>query len=162
MTVVAYTDGSAWQGAGGVGVVVLGVEPRAVRIAGYLPPPGVTNQVAELQAAVVAFHFFRNMAEVPSAVTIVSDSAYLINCFLDRWYDRWIRKNWIKDGKEVANRPLWETLIAQSALFEVDWRHMRGHGRGDESPTMRKWNRIADNLAHNARVQQRSWVKEIG
>lgn len=161
MTVVAYTDGSAYQGAGGVGVVILGIEPGPVRIAGYLPPPGITNQVAELTAAVVAFDFLRNMAEVPVSVTVVSDSAYLINCFVERWYDRWMRKAWVKNGREVANRPLWETLIAQSALFEVGWIHMRGHGRGPhDTPRMRHWNGITDNLAHTARVERRSWVKE--
>lgn len=152
--VVIYTDGSAHAGAGGVGVVVIG-RRSLLRIARYVPPPGVTNQMTELMAAYLALGALKS----PSRVRLISDSAYLINCFNDGWISNWRRKNWRKSGGgEVAHRALWETIEAQAVLHEVEWIHMRGHGRGEESRAMKKWNGVCDKLAHTARVEKRSWT----
>jgi ribonuclease HI len=156
--VTIFTDGSAWEGSGGVGVVLIG--PRSVlRIAHYLRPVvgfQITNQVAELIAPVVAL----NRLTPDARVRLYSDSAYLINCFREGWWRNWQRKGWRKSGgREVAHRPLWETLLAFDALHEIEWTHMRGHGRGSEAPALVRWNAITDNLAHTARVERRSWER---
>jgi ribonuclease HI len=157
--VAIFTDGSAWEGEGGVGVVVIG--PRSVlRIAEYMPPDTalgpVTNQVAELMAAIVALRELNR----PTRVGLYSDSAYLINCFRQMWIENWRRKGWRKSGGgEVAHRALWETLEALADVHDVEWTHMRGHGRGSEPGWMRRWNAITDNLAHTARVERRSWER---
>lgn len=159
-SVVAYTDGSAHAGEGGIGVVLIG-RRSVLRVAQYLPPDPrgekpITNQVAELLAAVRALH---QIALPGQTVKLISDSAYLINCFNDEWMINWRRKDWKgAGGKSVAHRPIWETLDALAAVHEVEWVHMRGHGRGDESPRMRHWNGVADALASEARRSKRSWV----
>ena len=44
---------------------------------------------------------------------VVSDSTYVVNCFRDRWWEGWLRRGWKNSqGKPVANRDLWEPLIA--------------------------------------------------
>jgi ribonuclease HI len=41
-----------------------------------------------------------------------SDSTYVVKCFNDRWWEKWLAKGWINSQrKPVANRDLWEPLI---------------------------------------------------
>ena len=48
-------------------------------------------------------------------VRLHSDSAYMVNCFRDRWWERWERNGWLGAGrKPVTNRDLWERLLAQA------------------------------------------------
>ena len=43
----------------------------------------------------------------------MSDSTYVVNCFRDRWWEGWRRRGWQNTaGKPVANRDLWEPLLA--------------------------------------------------
>jgi ribonuclease HI len=155
--ITAYADGSAHAGEGGAGIVLIG--PRSVLRSGvYLAPHAVvpvTNQMAELLAAILVFDTLTR----PSRVRLVSDSAYLINCFNEDWISNWRRKGWRKSGGgDVAHRVIWETLEAAAAVHEVEWVHMRGHERGDEPPHRVRWNAIADRLAHVARVERRTWT----
>ena len=44
---------------------------------------------------------------------VVSDSTYVVNCFRQRWWAGWHRRDWRNaQGKPVANRDLWEPLLA--------------------------------------------------
>lgn len=47
-------------------------------------------------------------------VLIHSDSAYVVNCFKDKWYVAWERGGrWMNSKKQpVENRDLWERLLA--------------------------------------------------
>jgi ribonuclease HI len=46
-------------------------------------------------------------------VLIMSDSTYVVNCFRDRRWEGWKRRGWRNSaGKPVANRDLWEPLLA--------------------------------------------------
>ena len=61
-------------------------------------------------------------------VHVYSDSAYVVNCFRDRWWERWERTGWIGASKQpVANRDLWERLLAETRRHEVQWHWVRGH-----------------------------------
>lgn len=75
-----------------------------------------TNQRAELLAVIHSLMW--GVRQGPSfmrpqyAITVVSDSAYVVNCFRDRWYEKWEANGWISSGgKPVANRDLWEDLL---------------------------------------------------
>lgn len=59
-------------------------------------------------------------------VRIHSDSAYLINCFEDRWYLGW--KNGRKrDGKPISNWDIWEPLIEVVLKYQVTFQKVKGH-----------------------------------
>ena len=61
-------------------------------------------------------------------VDLYSDSAYLVNCFRDRWYDRWQKNGWLNAQKKpVENRDLWEGLLAEAARHAVTWHKVAGH-----------------------------------
>jgi len=77
-------------------------------------------------------------------VGIYSDSAYVVNCFRDKWYIRWRQNGWRNSQKKpVENRDLWEALIALAERHEVAWRKVAGHS-GDPL------NERADRLARAA------------
>jgi ribonuclease HI len=77
-------------------------------------------------------------------VHLYSDSAYVVNCFRDKWYERWQRNGWQNAQKKpVGNRDLWEALIALVAQHDVTWHKVAGHS-GDEM------NERADRLARAA------------
>src|SRR6266545_122081 len=62
------------------------------------------------------------------AVEIYSDSAYVINCFRDKWYERWRENGWRNAQKKpVDNRDLWEALLAEVERHDVTWHKVAGH-----------------------------------
>jgi len=61
-------------------------------------------------------------------VALHSDSAYLISCFRDRWYVRWLQNGWRNSQKKpVENRDLWEALLAENERLDVEWVKVAGH-----------------------------------
>src|SRR5437773_9058604 len=61
-------------------------------------------------------------------VHLYSDSAYLVNCVRERWWERWEKTGWKNRQKQpVANRDLWERLLAESRRHDVVWHKVRGH-----------------------------------
>jgi ribonuclease HI len=67
-------------------------------------------------------------------VAVHSDSAYVINCFRDRWYERWRKNGWLNAQKKpVENRDLWEALIALVERHDVTWHKVAGHSGHPEN-----------------------------
>jgi ribonuclease HI len=135
-----YTDGACSHGNGGWGWYA----PDA----GFRMDSGAvlntTNNRMELWAAIEAFRAFPSDTDIE----IVSDSAYVVNCMKDRWYDRWRVNGWRNSKKQpVENRDLWEDLLAlvEARSGNVTWTHIRGHN-GDPG------NEMADRLAVEARL----------
>ena len=52
----------------------------------------------------------------------------LVTKGMTEWVPNWLRKDWKNsDGKSVANRDLWERLIAAATGKTVQWRWVKGH-----------------------------------
>jgi ribonuclease HI len=121
--IVLYTDGacSGNPGPGGWAAIIIdGAGERVVSGA----EPQTTNQRMELTAAV------EGLVAIPGRrrVHLHSDSAYIVNCFRDRWWERWEQNGWKNSQKQsVANRDLWERLIAQTRRHDVAWHKVAGH-----------------------------------
>jgi ribonuclease HI len=102
--------------------------------------PHTTNQRMELLAAIRALQALRK----PARVKLHSDSAYLVNCFRQRWHENWARNGWLtKQKTPVTNRDLWEELVRLSKIHDVEWVKVAGHA-GDPL------NERADELAREA------------
>lgn len=103
-----------------------------------------TNQRMELYAALDAVDTF---LDDPHLV-IISDSAYLVNCFRDKWYEKWDRNNWVgQRGNPVANADIWRpllALVAENGNVRFEW--VKGHS-GDVG------NDKVDQLAQEARIR---------
>ena len=82
-----------------------------------------TNQRMEIQAALEA------VRALPGPLVVVSDSTYVVNCFRDGWWRGWLARGWVNSAKKpVANRDLWEPLVALVAeRGDVTFRWVKGH-----------------------------------
>ncbi|MGP8059119.1 MAG: ribonuclease H [Acidimicrobiales bacterium] len=141
---VVYTDGSCLgnPGPGGWAWVVPD-GPWASGADGH-----TTNQRMEITAALEAL---RALGPGRAVVEVVSDSTYVVNCFRQRWWAGWHRRDWRNaQGKPVANRDLWEPLLdlALGDEARITWRWVKGHS-GDH------WNEVVDQLALSAATSGR-------
>lgn len=122
--VTAYTDGACLgnPGPGGWACILI-YGPHRKELWGA--EPHTTNQRMELRAAVEALSALKR----PCRVRLHSDSAYLVNAFVQGWVKRWQQNGWRTQAKEeVANRDLWERLIELTQVHDVEWAKVKGHG----------------------------------
>jgi ribonuclease HI len=99
-----------------------------------------TNQRMEIMAVLEA------LRATDGPVTIVSDSTYVVNCFRDKWWVRWLANGWRNAKKEpVANADLWKPLIDLVQQRQPEFRWVKGHS-GD------RMNDLVDRLAVAAAV----------
>jgi ribonuclease HI len=118
-----YTDGACSGNPGPGGWAAILIEDGAERVVSGAESH-TTNQRMELMAAI------EGLAAIPGSrrVNVHTDSAYVMNCFVQRWWERWERNGWTGSGKKpVTNRDLWERLLAQTRRHEVVWHKVRGH-----------------------------------
>jgi ribonuclease HI len=86
--------------------------------------PHTTNQRMELMAAIEGLAAL----ETGRCVSLHTDSSYVMNCFRDRWWVRWEANGWLGAARQaIANRDLWERLIAETRRHHVVWRKVKGH-----------------------------------
>ena len=124
-----YTDGacSGNPGPGGWGAVLLYRDMRR-EMSGY--EPITTNNRMELTAAIEAMRALKE----PCKVTLYSDSAYLVNAFLQRWLVSWQKNNWLKsDKKPVENQDLWKILLELTKTHDVTFVKVKGHASSAEN-----------------------------
>ncbi len=130
-TLVVYTDG-ACSGNPGPGGWAWAVAPDG-EPTGSGGERSTTNQRMELTAVIEAIR--TNLPIAHAAVKrliIVSDSTYVVNCFRDRWWVRWLNNGWRNAKKEpVANADLWEPLIEMYVSLadneRPDFQWVKGH-----------------------------------
>jgi ribonuclease HI len=109
------------------------------------PAARTTNQRMEISAALEAARSLSGVLE------IVSDSTYVVNCFRDRWWEKWIAKGWTGSARQpVANRDLWEPLVGlyREAPGRLQFRWVKGHSSDP-------FNDLVDRLAVAAAASQR-------
>lgn len=142
-----YTDGSSHvkDKSGGWAFCVVHEDDLIMRLSGA--EWDATNNRMELTAVIEGLK--RVTSPGKHMIEVVSDSAYVINCFKDKWYINWKANNWIKSDRSgpVLNRDLWEALLAETTrigLQSLIWTHVKGH-KGN------RWNEECDILAGAAR-----------
>lgn len=117
---VIFTDG-ACQGNPGPGGWAWAISPEGV-VHGSGGEARTTNQRMEIMAVLDA------LRSLDGDLTVVSDSTYVVNCFRDRWYERWMKNGWRNSKKEpVANTDLWAPLIALYLKRRPAFRWVKGH-----------------------------------
>lgn len=72
---------------------------------------------------------------------IYSDSAYIINCYEQKWYKKWLSNGWLNSNKQpVANQDLWEQLIPYFEDDNYEFFKVKGH-------SINEFNNMVDKLA---------------
>lgn len=118
-----YSDGACQgnPGRGGYGTVLLAGGHRKELSAGYRR---TTNNRMEMLGAIVGLEALKK----PCAVTLWSDSQYLIHAMTKGWLASWQKKGWrTADKKPVKNQDLWQRLLRAIDGHEMTWQWVRGH-----------------------------------
>ena len=137
--VTIYTDGacSGNPGPGGWGAILMFGKNKKEISGGK---KDTTNNVMELTAVIEALKLLKR----PCNVELYSDSAYVVNAFLQNWIWGWIKKGWINSNKEeVKNKELWQELVSLTKVHNVTFHKVKGHSDNE-------FNNRCDELARYA------------
>jgi len=118
-----YTDGACRgnPGNGGYGVVLEYNGHEKELSAGYRR---TTNNRMELLAAISGLEQLKE----PCAVTLYSDSKYLVDAITQGWAEKWRKKGWKRgDGKPALNPDLWARLLDLLQKHKVSLVWVKGH-----------------------------------
>ncbi len=121
--VTIYTDGacSGNPGPGGWGSILMMGKNRKEISGGSA---NTTNNIMELTAVIEAL----KMLKRPCKVNIYSDSAYVVNAFVQKWIYGWMKKGWKTAGNEpVKNKELWQELYELTKIHDVTFNKVKGH-----------------------------------
>lgn len=145
--VTIFTDGACSgnpNGPGGYGIILVYKSPdgevhRKELSKGFI---NTTNNRMELMAAIVGIESLKK----PCHVTLYSDSQYLVNAINQKWVQKWMQNNWMRDIKKkipAKNIDLWKRLISSMEIHQVQFIWVKGHAGHEE-------NEICDKLAVKA------------
>lgn len=136
--VTIYTDGacSGNPGPGGWGAILMYKDIKKEISGGK---KNTTNNIMELTAVIEGL----KMLKFPCEVDLYSDSAYVVNAFIQKWVDNWINNNWkTSDKKDVKNKELWQELIDLTKVHNVTFHKVKGHADNE-------YNNRCDELARS-------------
>ncbi len=127
-SILIYTDGACTgnPGPGGWACIVSLPDGTVHEMGGGVKE--TTNNRMEMAAAIRALAMLE--LKEPTPIVLYTDSSYVIKG-ITQWIWGWRSRGWKSaDGKDVANRDLWEELLRQVTRLKpsnVDWRYVRGH-----------------------------------
>ena len=127
--VTLYTDGacSGNPGPGGWGAI-LECEGHRKELSGG--EASTTNNRMELTAVIEGL----SAVKFGCAVTLVSDSKYVIDAITKGWVYSWKAKGWRKADKSPAlNVDLWEKLLVQLDRHQMTYQWVKGHAGHPEN-----------------------------
>jgi ribonuclease HI len=125
---IIFTDGacSGNPGPGGWGSIVATPDGAVKELGGGNKE--TTNNRMEMVAAIRALAALEPPPK--GSVIIYTDSVYLIRG-ITQWIWGWRSRGWTNsEGKDVANKDLWEELLRQTARLKpatIEWKYVRGH-----------------------------------
>lgn len=137
--VTIYTDGacSGNPGPGGWGAILMYKDNKKEISGGK---ENTTNNVMELTAVIEAL----KLLKFPCKVNLYSDSAYVVNAFLQKWINNWQKNNWkTADKQDVKNKELWQELLTLTKTHQVTFIKVKGHADNE-------YNNRCDELARQA------------
>ena len=137
--VTIYTDGacSGNPGKGGWGAILMYGNAKK-ELSGA--ENDTTNNRMELTAVIRALE----MLKEPCKVDLYSDSAYVVNAFIQDWITNWKNNAWRgSDKKPVKNLDLWIKLDELTRMHDVTFIKVKGHADNE-------FNNRCDQLATGA------------
>ena len=144
--VTIYTDGacSGNPGPGGWGAILMYKDVKKEISGGK---KDTTNNVMELTAVIESL----KLLKFPCKVSVYSDSAYVVNAFVQKWIFGWQKNNWkTSDKKDVKNKELWQELVKLTHIHNVTFIKVKGHANNE-------YNNRCDELARNA-ILTLEWI----
>lgn len=136
--VVVYTDGacSGNPGAGGWAAILSYQGKEKILSGGELD---TTNNRMELMAVIQGLEAVKG----DKPIKLFSDSAYVVNAFVQNWIGNWQRNHWRNSsGAEVLNKEMWQRLLKAMEGKDVEFIKVKGHADNEN-------NNRCDALARN-------------
>lgn len=126
--IVLYTDGacSGNPGLGGWGAILMYNSKEKVLSGGEIE---TTNNRMELTAVIKGLQALKEICEVD----VYSDSAYVVNAFLQGWINNWTKNGWKSSKGKVLNIDLWTELLEQVNKHSVSWHKVKGHADNENN-----------------------------
>ena len=124
-----FTDGacSGNPGPGGYGAI-LRYKGGSKELSGG--EERTTNNRMELTAVITGLSALKE----PCAVTLYSDSKYIIDAIQKGWAKKWRANGWMRNAKDPALNPdLWEKLLDLLEKHEVTFVWVKGHAGHPEN-----------------------------
>lgn len=148
--ITLYTDGACRgnPGNGGYGSILEYVDAggrlhQRELSAGYRQ---TTNNRMELLAVIKGLEQLKSAC----AVTVFSDSKYIVDAFAKGWVAAWQKNNWMRGRKEeVKNQDLWKRLLELMRGHTVEYRWVRGH---DGHPQNERCDQLATAAADSGQL----------
>ena len=137
--ITIYTDGacSGNPGPGGWAAVLMYKDEKKEISGGK---KDTTNNIMEITAVIKGLEALK----FPCIVDLYSDSAYVVNTFLQGWIYNWQKNNWrTADKKPVKNKEFWERLYDLTKIHKVNFIKVKGHSDNE-------YNNRCDELAREA------------
>lgn len=133
MKIEVYTDGATsnngYENAIGGWASIIYIDNVEVKKV-YGRMPNATNQQMEMVAMIegcseaLALAYSLGIKDI----YVYSDSAYCLNCYVQKWYKNWYLNGWKNAKKQpVANRNLWEKLIHYFENTRFHFIKVKGH-----------------------------------
>lgn len=122
-----YTDGACSgnqneENIGGWGAILEFGSHRKELCGGEI---NTTNNRMEMTALLEALKAIKKPGQT---IEVFSDSSYLMNCFREGWYKKWMKNGWMNSKKEpVENREIWEELIPFLDEHSFSFYRVKGH-----------------------------------
>ncbi len=127
-SILIFTDGACTgnPGPGGWACIIAFPDGTIQEMGGGVPD--TTNNRMEMAAAIRALLKLESPGQC--VITLYTDSVYLIRG-ITQWIWGWRARGWKNaEGKDVANRDLWEELLRQVTRLKpatIEWKYVRGH-----------------------------------
>lgn len=127
-----WTDGScnnnpkhANHGIGGWAFIILDANGKTLyEDLGYTH--NTSSSRMEQMAVLKGLRFLKKIYKEQSIkIEIYSDSAYVVNCFKDRWFERWFEIEFLG----IKNSDLWIKILnfRGDRKFKMNFNHVKGH-----------------------------------
>ena len=134
LKVTLYSDGSSRgnPGPGGYGTILHFVDSKGTLhkreySEGF---PETTNNRMELMGVITGLEKLNK----PCAVTIITDSQYVVKAFNEGWIKKWQAKGWKRNAsEEVKNIDLWKRLLAAAKPHDLEFVWVKGHNGHPEN-----------------------------
>lgn len=127
--VILYTDGACSNnpGLGGYCAILIYNEVEKIISGGE---EETTNNRMEMLAVIMGLKALK----YPCKVKLYSDSAYVLNAFLNGWVYGWVKNGWkTADKKDVKNVELWQELLALTKTHTVEFIKVKGHSDNENN-----------------------------
>lgn len=135
-----YTDGACSgnqfdENIGGYGAILqYGQHKKEI----YGGEKNTTNNRMELLAIIEALKLVK---EQDVSIEVYSDSSYVVDCFVKKWYVNWEKNGWKNSKKApVENQDLWTALLASVRSFsDIQFFRVKGHLNIAKTSEVNKW-----------------------